>query len=186
MCFAIHNDFKNSAYGSGQTSNVQIRKNTKFIRYKPPQLFIDNVIKDYKPLQAMSVEMQFGYLRIFNFYVVGTITPTKPVSKEVGDLLIQKAKESLSLYFAPANFDIGRKNWKGLKRDNNKYLEYFKFWARINNNIIVYTIPELVDDVLLIRKNFGLLNKTKVIAITDVTKCEKEIYIQRLSKKKFN
>ena len=109
MCFAIHNDFKNSAYGSGQTSNVQIRKNTKFIRYKPPQLFIDNVIKDYKPLQAMSVEIQFGYLRIFNFYVVGTITPTKPVSKEVGDLLIQKAKESLSLYFAPANFDIGRK-----------------------------------------------------------------------------
>lgn len=77
-----------------------------------------------------------------------------------------------------AYFDIGRKNWKGLKRDNNKYLEYFKFWARINNNIIVYTIPELVDDVLLIRKNFGLLNKTKVIAITDVTKCEKEIYIR--------
>ena len=75
-----------------------------------------------------------------------------------------------------AYFDIGRKNWKGLERDNNKYLNYFSFWARINNNIIVYTMPELVDEILTIRKNFGLLNKTKVIGINNVTECEKEIY----------
>ena len=109
MCFAIHNDFLASNYGAGQSSKVQIKKNTKFIRYKPPALFIDKVIKDYKPLQAMSVEMQFGYLRIFNFYVVGTITPTKPVSKEVANSLIDIAKEALRLHFAPSNFDIGQK-----------------------------------------------------------------------------
>lgn len=109
MCFAVHNDFKPSRYGEGQTSYVQIRKNTKFIRYKPPQLFIDNVIKDYRPLQALSVEMQFGYLRVFPFYVVGTITPTKPVSEDTAQTLIDIAKEALALYFAPANFDIGRK-----------------------------------------------------------------------------
>ena len=109
MCFAIHNDFLNSAYGSGQTSKAQIKKRTQFIRYKPPKMFIDKVIQDYKPLQAMSVEIQFGYLRIFNFYVVGTITPTKPVSPEVADNLVDIAKEALRLHFSPANFEIGQK-----------------------------------------------------------------------------
>ena len=109
MCFAIHNDFLDSSYGKGQSSKVQIKKNTKFIRYKPPAMFIDKVIADYKPLQAMSVEMQFGYLRIFNFYVVGTITPTSQVSQEVADTLIKVAKESLRLYFSPTNFEIGKK-----------------------------------------------------------------------------
>lgn len=109
MCFAIHNDFKPSNFGQSQTSKSQIKTNTQFIRYKPPVQFIDNVIKDYKPVQAMSVEMQFGYLRIFNFYVVGTITPTKPVSKDVANILIDTAKEALRLYFAPSNFEIGRK-----------------------------------------------------------------------------
>ena len=109
MCFAIHNDFLPSSYGSGQSSAVQVKKNTKFIRYKPPAVFIDKVVKDYRPLQAMSVEIQFGYLRVFNFYVVGTITPTKPVSKEVAVTLVNLAKEALRLHFSPANFDIGRK-----------------------------------------------------------------------------
>lgn len=109
MCFAIHNDFLPSHYGNAQTSKAQVKKNTKFIQYKPPQVFIDNVIKDYKPLQAMSVEVQFGFLRIFNFYVVGTITPTKPVSKDVAETLIKTAKEALSFKFAPANFPIGKK-----------------------------------------------------------------------------
>ena len=67
------------------------------------------MVQDYKPLQAMSVEIQFGYLRIFNFYVVGTITPTKPVSPEVAQTLIDVAKEALRMRFAPANFDIGQK-----------------------------------------------------------------------------
>lgn len=109
MCFAIHNDFLTSSYGQGQSSKVQIKKNTKFIRYKPPAVFIDKVIADYKPLQAMSVEIQFGYLRIFNFYVVGTITPTSQVSEEVANTLIEFAKEALRLYFSPTNFEIGQK-----------------------------------------------------------------------------
>lgn len=107
MNFAIHNDFKNSSWGQGETSNAQIQKTTKFIRYKPPKQFIKNVIRDYRPLQSMSVDIQFGYLRIFPFYVVGTITPTKPVTKDVASTIIAKAKESLGLYFAPANRQIG-------------------------------------------------------------------------------
>lgn len=109
MCFAIHNDFKSSAFGNGQTSPVQIKTNTMFVRYKPPAQFIDKVVKDYKPLQAMSVEVQFGYLRIFNFYVVGTITPRKPITEDIAKTLVEEAKEALRLKFAPSNFEIGQK-----------------------------------------------------------------------------
>ncbi|CBL05387.1 Bacterial protein of unknown function (HtrL_YibB) [Megamonas hypermegale ART12/1] len=55
-----------------------------------------------------------------------------------------------------AYFDINRKNWKGFERSNNDYINYFKFWARIKNNLIVYTSKEFVEDILNIRKNFGL------------------------------
>ena len=109
MCFAIHNDFKASAFGNGQTSPVQIKTNTMFVRYKPPAQFIDKVVKDSRPLQAMSVEVQFGYLRIFNFYVVGTITPRKPITEDIAKTLIEEAKEALRLKFVPSNFEIGQK-----------------------------------------------------------------------------
>lgn len=107
MCFAIHNDFKNSNWGQGQTSNAQINKKSMFIQYKPPEQFITNVIRDYRPLQAMSVEIQFGHLRVFNFYCTGQIYTKKPVTKDVGDAIIAVAKEALALYFAPANREIG-------------------------------------------------------------------------------
>ena len=109
MCFAIHNDFKNDAWGGGITVPAQISKTVNFIKYRPPQMFIDNVIKDFKPLQAMSVDVQFGDCRIFDFYVVGQIYTTAPVSKDVGKVIIDKAKEALALYFAPANRDFNQK-----------------------------------------------------------------------------
>lgn len=109
MCFAIHNDFRNSDYGSSITSEAQVKKSTKFMRYKPPQLFIDGVIKDYEPLQAMSVTMEFGYARIFNFYVTGEIYTVKPVSSQVADAIVETAKEALRLYFSPAAREFGQK-----------------------------------------------------------------------------
>lgn len=108
MCFAIHNDFQNSQYGQGTTSIAQIANGTKFIRYKPPQLFIDGVINDYEPLQAMSVEMQFGYARIFNFYVTGQIYTYRPVSSSVAEVIVETAKEALRLYFSPAARKFGQ------------------------------------------------------------------------------
>lgn len=109
MCFAVHNDFKASRYGQGQSSEAQISNTSKFIRYKPPIQFIDSVKRDYRPLQAMSVELEFGYLRIFPWYVCGTIYPKKPLSKDVATTVIKKVKESLALYFAPANRQVGVK-----------------------------------------------------------------------------
>lgn len=33
-----------------------------------------------------------------------------------------------------AFFDIDRSNWQGeMQRSNDKYVEFFKFWARIKN-----------------------------------------------------
>lgn len=109
MCFAIHNDFKDDTWGQGQIDIAQIANTPSFTRYRPPQMFIDNVIADYKPLQAMSVEMQFGSCRVFDFYVIGQIYTTRPVTQDVGRIIINKAKEALALYFAPANSDFNKK-----------------------------------------------------------------------------
>ena len=107
MCFCVAFDFQNSNWGQGQTSNAQFNKKSLFTQYKPPEQFIRNIIADYRPLQAMSVDIQFGYLRIFNFYITGQIYTKQPVTKDVGNNIIAVAKEALSLYFAPANREIG-------------------------------------------------------------------------------
>jgi hypothetical protein len=109
MCFAIHNDFKDDEWGGGTILPAQISNTASFIKYRPPQMFIDNIIRDFKPLQAMSVDIQFGDCRVLDFYVVGQIYTNRPVSKDVGDMIIAKAKEALALYFAPANRDFNMK-----------------------------------------------------------------------------
>lgn len=107
MCFAIHNDFKSSSYGQGNISKAQIKNAIKFWRYKPPVNFIEGVKRDYAPLKAMTVELDFGYIRLFNFYIVGQIFTSAPVSQDVGVAIIAKVKEALALHFAPANRSLG-------------------------------------------------------------------------------
>lgn len=108
MCFAIHNNFKTSSYGKGEAAEPDTSAKSKmFTRYKPPLLFRDNIERDYAPLQAMSVELDWGYTRVFNFYIVGTITPKKPVSADVAKVIVDKVKEALALYFDPANREYG-------------------------------------------------------------------------------
>ena len=62
-----------------------------------------------------------------------------------------------------AFFDIGRGNYATFQRSNDKYFEYFKFWARIQNELIVYCDPENVGRIEEIRRQFGLEEKTTVI-----------------------
>lgn len=107
MCFAIHNDFKSSSWGRGQIATAQINKKAQFTQYKPPARFIDAVKRDFRPLQAMSVDIQFGYVRVFPFYVVGQIFPKKPVSADNAANIVAIVKEALALYFAPSNRQIG-------------------------------------------------------------------------------
>lgn len=108
MCFCVHNDFNPSDFGKGRVSTAQIRSSSKFIQYKPPIDFINAVIRDYRPLSVMSVELEFGFLRLFPWYVVGIVTPKNPVSQDVAKVIINKVKEDLRLYFAPANRSIGQ------------------------------------------------------------------------------
>lgn len=109
MCFAIHNNFEESNWGLNQVEYPKMNNRVVYTQYKPPTQFIQNVIRDYRPLQAMSVKLEFGYARIFNFYIVGTITPTKPVTSSVAKILVQTAKEALKLHFYPSNRKFGVK-----------------------------------------------------------------------------
>lgn len=108
MCFAVHNNFKDSSWGSGQIATAQIDNTPNFIRYKPPVQFIDNIKRDYRPLQAMTVELDFGYLRVFPFYIVGQIYPKNPVTVDVGNNIIDRVNEALALFFDPAARKIGQ------------------------------------------------------------------------------
>lgn len=67
-----------------------------------------------------------------------------------------------------AFFDIGREKWTGFARDNSKYVEYFKFWARIKNKLIVYTDRETAQQVMQIRETFGLKDRTQTVIIEDI------------------
>ena len=117
MCYLIHNDFGDSTdYSSVENNDVPLEdKKAKFknqvayIQYKAPYTFLDGINADFRPLQAMSVELQFGYARIFPWYVVGQVYPKKMVSKDKADTIVAKIKEALSLYFSPANRSFGQK-----------------------------------------------------------------------------
>lgn len=79
-----------------------------------------------------------------------------------------------------AFFDIGRKNFKTYSRTNNEYLDYFEKWARMENNLIIYTEKKMIEPIKEIRKKFGLLDKTKIIEIDNVKNIENEIYERML------
>lgn len=79
------------------------------------------------------------------------------------------------LTIVTAFFDIGRKNFKDMPRSNKKYAEFFKFWARIKNKIIVYTDSVMAMEVKKIRKEFGLLDRTYVVVIDDISTIEPEL-----------
>lgn len=110
MCFCIHNDFATtSIWGPGQMSSAKIQNKQVFIKYRPPEQFISAIRRDFRPLQAMSVELEFGDVRVFNFYIVGQIYTKKPVSRDVANTIIAKVKEDLTFYFSAANRYMGQK-----------------------------------------------------------------------------
>ncbi len=88
------------------------------------------------------------------------------------------------LTIVTAFFDIGRKNFKDMPRSNNKYAEFFKFWARIQNKIVVYTDSVMAEEVKKIRKEFGLLDKTEIVIIDDVSTVEPDLLskMEKISK----
>lgn len=79
------------------------------------------------------------------------------------------------LTIVTAFYDCGRGNHASQKRTNDDYIEYFKFWARIRNKVIIYTMPELVDKISKVREDFGLSDRTVIISDIDIWNVEKDI-----------
>ena len=76
-----------------------------------------------------------------------------------------------------AFFDIGRGNYDDFKRSSEKYVEWFKRWSRIKNDLIVYLQDDnIIEQVKKIREEYGLSEKTKVIKVEDVFAIEKDIF----------
>lgn len=75
-----------------------------------------------------------------------------------------------------AFFDINRQNSEKHPRTNDEYFNYFKFWARINNELVVYCESKHKDTVLKIRDEYGLKDKTEVVIVDDIYNIEGEIF----------
>lgn len=108
MTFCIHNDFQNSSFGRGKSIPATIKNSTNFLRYKAPQEFLNYINEDFIPLGAMSVDLQFGFTRLFNFTIIGMIYTVRPVSKDVATALVEKVKQTLALHFAPIKREYGQ------------------------------------------------------------------------------
>lgn len=142
VCFAIFNDFKNGSLGMGNIDPVRINNKKVFYYYRPPEQFCYDVTRDFRPLQSMSVEIDWGQLRVFDFYVVGQVYLKKQVKSDVAKNIIAKVKETLALYFAPANRHIGEKptvmEIVRVIQGADSRIEYFDAGS-LNNPVIVWS-----------------------------------------------
>ncbi len=75
-----------------------------------------------------------------------------------------------------AFFDVGREKLGYQKRENNRYIEYFKFWARIRNRLVVFTTSEFADAIKKVREDLGLGNDTIVIVEDNIWNEEGKLY----------
>ena len=139
MCFAIYNDFKNGSLGMGKIDPVRINNRKVFYYYKPPEQFCYDIMKDYEPLQAMTTKIEFGQIRVFDFYVVGEIYLKKQVKSDVARNIVLKVKEALAIFFSPANRHIGEKptvmEVVNVVRNADSRIDYFDAGS-INNPVI--------------------------------------------------
>lgn len=76
-----------------------------------------------------------------------------------------------------AFFNINRSEWDKFSRTSEQYVEYFSHWAKMKNKLIVYVESEdLAKEVLKIRKEFGLEDKTIVNIVSNYLEIDTELY----------
>ncbi len=76
-----------------------------------------------------------------------------------------------------AFININRDNWKEFGRTEEQYFNYFKLWAKLKNDIIVYVEnSDLAERVLEYRSSLGLKDKTKVVIVNDFTNIDQQLY----------
>lgn len=75
-----------------------------------------------------------------------------------------------------AFFSINRENWKRDRRSDRKYYEFFKHWAGIKNDLIVFIEDEsLKNEIFAVRpQNTGV--KTEIVVIEDIFNEDKKLY----------
>ncbi|KKW69231.1 hypothetical protein AAV94_01960 [Lampropedia cohaerens] len=77
-----------------------------------------------------------------------------------------------------AFFDIRRGGWGSFGRSGDRYISYFKHWARIKNNLVVYVDACYAEEVKAIRSAFGLLDRTIVVPVDEVEQCDRDILLR--------
>lgn len=75
-----------------------------------------------------------------------------------------------------AFFDISRDSFEVWSRSNDEYFQYFDFWARIQNNLIIYCAPECENRIMSIRKKYRRENETTIVPISNIFEIEPELY----------
>lgn len=75
-----------------------------------------------------------------------------------------------------AFFNCGRDRAFYQSRSDEVYFEYFKFWARIQNVMVIYTSPEYADIIWKIRKQFHREQNTIINVVDNIWEKEKNLY----------
>lgn len=83
--------------------------------------------------------------------------------------------DSDSITLVTAFFPIGRGNWTDSTRSDQKYLDYFAHWARMRNDLIVYTTKEFSARIKKIREDSGRDNTT-VVTVYDYASVDPELF----------
>lgn len=87
--------------------------------------------------------------------------------------------KSDEIVIVTAFVDLRRERWLNGSRSQNHYFDYFRFWARIQNRLIVYleeANKEYAEKIREIRAEFGLADKTDIVLVNDVFNLESNIY----------
>lgn len=79
-----------------------------------------------------------------------------------------------------AFWDVGRATNCEFPRSNERYYAEFAEWARIKNNLIVYTDSYSENKIRMIRRSYGLEEKT-IIVVNNIFQVERSLF-ERMSK----
>ena len=83
-----------------------------------------------------------------------------------------------SITLVTAFFDIGRESFPGYERSAEQYMDYFRFWSRMRNRLVVYTSGDKADAVREIRDGYGLADATSIVVVDDISTFDPEVFLR--------
>lgn len=72
-------------------------------------------------------------------------------------------------------FDCGRGSRSSQSRSNQQYFDFFRFWARLRNHMVIYVSPGYEDEVRSIRAEFGLESHTDIVVVENIYNIESDL-----------